>query len=310
MNRRDLLILGSTAIAWPQIVRAQQKTMRAIGFLSGTSSVRYAPFVAAFREALAEAGFVEGQKVTIEYRWADGVFDRLPEMAEDLVHRKVDLIVTSGGTLAAMAARGATDTIPTVFIAGDDSVATGLVASLARPGGRTGISFLVVDLNAKRLELLSELVPQAKTMGLLVNLGNSTKVQLIVLNTSAEGEIDAAFGTFGERHVKALLIGNDAFFNSQRERLIALAARYRIPASYEAGESVRAGGLMSYGANIQAMYRQLGIYTAKVLKGTKPADLPVEQPTKFEPAINLKTAKALGLIVPRSLLVAADEVTE
>jgi putative tryptophan/tyrosine transport system substrate-binding protein len=147
-------------------------------------------------------------------------------------------------------------------------------------------------------------------MGLLVNPGNSTKVQLIVLDASAEGEIDAAFGTFGERHVEALLIGNDAFFNSQRERLIALAARYRIPASYEAGESVRAGGLMSYGANIQAMYRQLGIYTAKVLKGTKPADLPVEQPTKFEPAINLKTAKALGLIVPRSLLVAADEVTE
>jgi putative tryptophan/tyrosine transport system substrate-binding protein len=166
VNRRDLLILGSTAIAWPQIVRAQQKTMPAIGFLSGTSSVRGAPFVAAFREALAEAGFVEGQKVTNEYRWADGVFDRSPEIAEDLVHRKVDLIVTSGGTLAAMAARGATDTIPTVFIAGDDPVAAGLVASLARPGGnRTGISFLVVDLNAKRLELLSELVRKPRRWG-------------------------------------------------------------------------------------------------------------------------------------------------
>ena len=237
------------------------------------------------------------------------------------------MLVTSGGTLSAIAAKKATDTIPIVFIAGDDPVAIGLVASLARPGGNcTGISFLVVDLNVKRLELLSELVPRAKTLGLLVNPSNSTvadrilrevnaaadktKLQLVVSQAATEDEIDAAFRIFVERHIEALLIGNDAFFNSQRERFIALTARYGIPASYEAGEAVKAGGLMSYGANIQAMYRQLGIYTGKVINGTRPADLPVQQPTKFELVINLKTAKALGLTVPQSLLARADEIIE
>ena len=327
MRRREVVTgLGVAALCLPIAARAQ-KTAPVIGFLSGTSPVRYAPFLTAFREALGEAGFIEGQNIAIEYRWAEGAFDRLPAMAEDLVNRKVNVIVTSGGTLAAAAAKKATDTIPTVFIAGDDPVANGLVASLARPGGnRTGISFLVVDLNAKRLELLSELVPQAKTVGLLVNPGNSTiaerivrevreaaakrSLQLVVLNAATEREIDAALASFQERGVAALLIGNDAFFNSQRERLIALAARYRLPASYEAGESVKAGGLMSYGANVRALYRQLGVYTGRVLKGAKPADLPVEQPTKFELVVNLRTARTLGLTVPPLLLAQADEAIE
>lgn len=328
MRRRNLIILVTAAATLrPLAGTAQQKAMPVIGFLSGTSAERYAPFLAAFREGLDEAGFVEGQNVAIEYRWAEGDFGRLPAMAGDLVRRKVDVIVTSGGTLAAEAAKQATDTIPTVFIAGDDPVASGLVASLARPGGnRTGISFLVVDLNVKRLELLSEMVPQAETIGLLVNPGNAAvaarivreveeaagkkKLKPTVLKATTEAEIEAAFATFVQRHIDGLLIGNDAFFNSQRERFVGLAARNRIPASYEAGESVRAGGLISYGANIPAMYHQLGVYTGKVLKGAKPADLPVMQPTKFELLINLNTAKALGLTVPPLLVARADEVIE
>ena len=327
MRRRDLLALAVATALRPLATAAQPQAIPVVGFLSGTSAVRYAPFVAAFRDGLAAAGFVEGRNVVIEYRWAEGAFQRLPEMAADLVQRKVDLLVTSGGVLSAMAAKKATDTIPTVFLAGDDPVAAGLVGSLAHPGGnRTGISFLVVDLNAKRLEFLTELVPRARTVGLLVNPGNAAiaerivrevgdaarkrMVQLIVLRAVSEGEIDSALAAFYKQQIEALLIGNDAFFNSQRERFIDLAARYRIPASYEAGESVKAGGLMSYGANIGAMYQQLGGYAGKVLKGAKPADLPVEQPTRFELVINLKTAKALGLSVPQSLLARADEVIE
>ena len=325
MRRREIIAGLALLFSWPA-ARARG-AMPAIGFLSGTSPVGYAPFLASFRDGLASAGFIEGQSVAIEYRWAEGQFSRLPAMAEDLVKRRVDLIVCSGGTVSALAAKAATDTVPTVFIAGDDPIAIGLIASLAHPGGnRTGISFLVVDLNAKRFELLLELVPQARKVGLLVNPANSTvagrivrevgeaadarKLQLVVLEASTEAEIDAALARFGERHIEALLLGNDAFFNSQRERFIALAAQFQIPTSYEAGESVRAGGLTSYGANVKAMYRQLGGYAGKVLKGAKPADLPVEQPTEFELVINLKTAKALGITVPQSLLARADEVIE
>jgi putative ABC transport system substrate-binding protein len=327
VRRRDLLgRLAGASVVWPLGAGAQQK-QPVIGFLSGTSAQRYAPFFAAFHAALAEGGFVEGKNIAIEYRWAEGAFDRLPAMAEDLVRRRVDVIVTSGGSVAALAAKNATDAIPTVFLAGDDPVAVGLVASLARPSGnRTGISFLVVQLNLKRLELLSELVPQAQTIGLLINPTNPTaagrivaqieaaasrkKIALPVLRASSDSEIDAALAAFAAQHVDALLIGNDPFFNAERERFIALAVRYRIPVSYEAAEAVRAGGLISYGASFPAIYRQLGLYTAKVLKGAKPAELPVEQPTKFELAINLKTATALGLTVPQSLLAGAGEVIE
>jgi putative ABC transport system substrate-binding protein len=327
VRRRHLIAVGGAAILWPFAGRAQQKTIPIIGFLSGTAPVTYAPFLAAFREGLKDQGYVEGQSVTVEYRWAEGVFDRLPALADDLVRRRVDLLVTSGSTLSALAAKKATDTIPTVFTAGDDPVATGLVASLARPGGnRTGISFLVVDLNAKRFELLSDLVPQAKTLALLVNpnyvgaadrivaqireAAQRKRVDLIVLNATGAAEIDAAFATLAERHAQAVLIGNDAFFNSERQRMIALAERYAVPASYESHEAVRAGGLISYGPSFLAIYRELGVYAGKVLKGAKPADLPVQQPTKFELAINLKTANALGLTVPPILLSQADEVIE
>jgi putative tryptophan/tyrosine transport system substrate-binding protein len=327
VRRREFIAkLGVAAAYLPAAARAEA-ALPVIGFLSGTSPVGYAPFAAAFREALAEAGIVEGRNVAIEYRWAEGVFDRLPALAEDLTRRKVDVLVTSGSTLAALAAKKATDTIPTVFITGDDPVAGGLVASLARPGGnRTGISFLVVDLNAKRFGLLCELVPQARRIGLIVNPLNAAVaarvlrdigaaaagkgIDLIALKAGSEAEIEAAFAALAKQHADALLIGNDAFFNSQRERFVALAAQGALPTCYESQEAVRGGGLIAYSASFTMMYRRLGEYTAKVLKGAKPADLPVQQPTKFELVINLKTAKALGLTVPPILLAQADEVIE
>jgi putative tryptophan/tyrosine transport system substrate-binding protein len=328
MRRRDFLSAAAAGtLVLASAARAQRGPIPVIGFLSGTSPVRYAPFLTAFRDGLREDGFVEGQNLAIEYRWADGAFDRLPTMAADLVRHRVDVIVTSGGTLAAVAAKNATDTIPTVFIAGDDPVALHLVRSLARPdGNRTGISFLVVELNTKRFELLCELLKQPKRMGLIVNPANPAVadrivrevdeaarrkgVQLTALKATSETEIDAAVGNLAQQHVEGLLIGNDAFFNSQRERFVGLTARFAIPASYESTEAVKAGGLTSYGADVRAMYRELGHYTAKVLNGIKPADLPVQQPTKFELAINLKTAAALGLTVPQLILQRADEVIE
>jgi putative tryptophan/tyrosine transport system substrate-binding protein len=326
MRRRELIAGLAAAAIWPLAAVAQPK-MPTIGFLSGTSPKGYAPFAAAFRESLAEAGFVEGRNLAIEYRWAEGVFDRLPAMAEQLVQRKVDVIVASGSTLAALAAKKATDEVPTVFIVGEDPVANGLVASLARPGGnRTGVSFLVVDLNAKRFELLCELMPQARRIGLIVNPRNQSAasrnrhdvqaaadrkgVQLLIVDASSEPEIEGAFDTLTRQHAEALLIGNDAYFNSQRERFVALAAQSRLPACYESREAVRAGGLISYSPSFTAMYRRLGSYAAKVLKGEKPADLPVEQPSKFELTVNLKTAALLGVSVPQLLLVQADEVIE
>ena len=287
--------------------------MPVIGFLGSGSPGPSAPFTAAFRQGLAETGFVEGQNVAIEYRWAEGHYDRLPALAAELVGRKVD-VIAAGGPPPALAAKGATSTIPIVFSSGDDPVATGLVASLARPGGNvTGISFLNVELHPKRLELLAEMAPQARVIALLVNPTNSNAervvqelqeaarakgVQLPILKASSESEIDAAFATLVQLHAAALVVSADPFFNSRREQLVALASRHAIPAIYGFREFAASGGLISYGASITAASRQVGTYAGKILKGAKPADLPVVQPTKFELVINLKTAKALGLTVP------------
>jgi putative tryptophan/tyrosine transport system substrate-binding protein len=327
MRRRELILgLAGAVGGLPLVARAQQKAMPVVGFLSGVSPGPYAPFVAAFRRGLSETGYVEGQNLAIEYRWAEGSYDRLPGMVADLVDRKVDVIATGGGTAAALAAKSATSTIPIVFAGGGDPVERGLVASLGRPGGNiTGITFLGVELLAKRLELLSELVPQARVIALLVNADSANTermvqdaqeaarakgVQLPILRAGTESEIDAAFTTLVQRQAGGLVVPNDAFFNSRREQLVTLASRHAIPAIYGFREFADSGGLISYGANIAAAYRQLGIYAGRILKGAKPADLPVQQPTTFELVINLKTAQALGLTVPPILLAQADEVIE
>jgi ABC-type uncharacterized transport system substrate-binding protein len=327
LNRRDLLILGAgTATAWPLIVRAQQKAMPVIGYLDAGSAGLRASLVAALRQGLSETGYVEGQNVTIEYRWAEGSYDRLPALAADLVGRKVDLIATGGGNVSALAAKNATSTIPIVFVSGGDPVEAGVVTSLARPGGNlTGFSILAGELRPKRIELLSELVPQARVVALLVNPTNlpnepgireaqeaarAKGVQLQILKASTESEIDAAFASLAQLHAGALVIGGEPFFASRRERLVALASRHAVPAIYDWREFVAAGGLISYGTSLPAVFRQAGIYAGKILKGAKAADLPVQQPTIFEMVINLKTANALGLTVPQSLLARADEVIE
>ncbi|HEY8872726.1 MAG TPA: ABC transporter substrate-binding protein [Stellaceae bacterium] len=327
MNRRDLIaLLGGAAIAWPLAVRAQQKAMPVIGYLSGTSPGPTAPFMAAFRQGLSETGYVEGQNLAIEYRWAEGSYDQLPALAADLVGRKVEVIVTGGGTPSTLAAKNATSTIPIVFASGDDPVAGGLVASLARPGANlTGISVLLIDLTPKLLELLSELVPRARVIALLVNPTNPQSeriikdvqaaarakgVQLSILKAGAESEIDAAFASLAQLQAGALVIGADAFFASRREQFVPLAARYAVPVIYPLREFVAPGGLISYGPSLTSVYRQVGTYAGKILKGAKPADLPVQQPTIFELVINLKTAKELGLSVPQALLARADEVIE
>jgi putative ABC transport system substrate-binding protein len=321
-RREFVLLLGGAATA-PYALRAEQKAPPVIGVLGIGSPGPVAPSVAAFHQGLGETGYIDGQNLAIEYRWAEGSPDRLPALAADLVGRKVNVIVTQGGTLPALAAKGATSTIPIVFTGGAP-VEQGLVASLARPGGNlTGFSFFLIELVPKRFELLSELVPEARVIALLVNpkspnswLGDvqqaaRTKgVQLPILKAATESEIDAAFASLVELHAGALLVGPDPFFNDRRERLVALASRHALATSYEWRESVAAGGLISYGSSLTATYRQVGIYAGRILKGAKPADLPVQQPTRFELVINLKTAKALGLTVPPSILARADEVIE
>jgi putative ABC transport system substrate-binding protein len=326
MRRREFLGVLGGAAAWPVAARAQQPAMPVIGFLSSTSSGPYAPFVAAFQQGLKETGFVTGQNVTIEYRWAEGQFDRLPELAADLVRRQVAIIAVGGGGVTALAARDATSTIPIVFAFGSDPVKLGLVASLNRPGGNiTGVSYLAVELGPKRLELLREMLPKAAAIGFLINPGSPNTAfdlpvveaaartlgqQLIIANASNDLEIDAAFETLMQQRADALVIQADPFLFSRRTHLAALALRDKIPTIYFERDFAAAGGLLSYGKDFVDANRQAGIYVGRILNGAKPADLPVLQPTRFQLLINLKTAKALGLTVPPTLLARADEVIE
>jgi len=306
----------------PLAAEAQRKAMPVIGYLH-FASPSLAPTPVVFRQGLSEVGYVEGQNVAIEYRWAEGRYDRLPALARDLVDRKVD-VIAAFGPQAAHAAKNATSTISIGFGVGTDPVADGLVASLAQPGGNlTGRSILAVELVPKRLELLAELVPQAKVVALLVNPNNSytepmirdvqeaaraKRVQLPILKAATESEIDAAFATLATLHADALVTGDDPFFVSRREQLVALASRHAVPAIYQFREFTAAGGLISYGPSLTEAFRRAAYYVARILKGAKPADLPVEQPTTFELVINLKTAQALGLTIPPRLLFQADEV--
>jgi putative ABC transport system substrate-binding protein len=325
MNRRELLVLVGSAMAVARPLLAQQRAMPVIGFLGSASPGRNPALVAAFHQGLSETGYVEGQNLAIEYRWAESHYDRLPTLAADLVARKVDLIAAFGGIPAALAAKGATSTIPIVFSVGDP-VDLGLAASLAQPGGNlTGVSTMVPEMTPKRLELLSEMVPQAGVIALLVNPHNSNTERIIgdmqkaartkgvrfhTLKAGSEGEIEAAFATLVQLHAGALVVGGDPFFGGRREQLVALASRHGVPAIYQWREFAEAGGLISYGPSLAASLREVGVYAGKILKGAKPADLPVQQPTTFELVVNLKTAKALGLTVPPSILARADEVIE
>lgn len=322
MRRREFLLLLAGATIAARALNAQ-KAMPVIGFLHGGSPGPYAPAVAAFHQGLSETGYLERQNLAIEYRWAEGHYDRLRALAADLIGRGVEVIAALGGTPSALAAKNATSTIPIVFSVGDP-VERGLVASLARPGGNlTGVGSL--NLAPKRLELLAELVPQTSVIALLVNPNNASAersiqdaqeaagakgVQLHTLKASTEGEIDAAFATLVQLHGGALIVPSDPFLNSRREQLVALAARQAVPAIYDWREYVVAGGLISYGPSLTGIYRQVGNYVGKILKGAKPAELPVEQPTRFELVVNLKTAKTLGLTVPQSIIARADEVIE
>jgi putative ABC transport system substrate-binding protein len=327
MRRRDFIVLMGGAASsplWPRAARAQQR-MPVVGYLGTASLEAEREFVAAFHRGLAETGYVEGRNVAVEYRWAESRNDRLPALAAELVRRQVAVIMT-GSTPGALAAKAATQTIPIVFGVGSNPVEIGLVASLNRPGGNlTGVSQLNVDLGAKRLELLHELVPAATQIAVLVNPTNPAGeallkeaqvaarvlgVRLSALNASSESEIEGAFAMLVGQRAGALLMQGDPVFIAQRDRIVALAARHAVPAIYQFREFAAAGGLMSYGASITDSYRLAGVYTGRILKGDKPADLPVQQATRFEMVFNLKTAKALGLTVPTSTLLRADEVIE
>jgi putative ABC transport system substrate-binding protein len=321
MDRRAFI--GSIAAGFlsaPFGARAQKSASPVIGFLGSSSPAPWASFVAAFRKGLNETGYVEGKNVAIEFRWAEGQYDRLPALASDLVRRQVAVIFAAGGGGGAQAAKAATSTIPIVFTAGE-VVASGLVASLSHPGGNvTGVNFFTTQLMPKRLQLLHELVPNATVVAFIANPGGISEsrarrlqetartfgLQLRLLRAANEQEIDAAFATFAQLRPGALLVDSDLFFNARREQFVALAARHAVPAIYDVRDYVVAGGLMSYGASIAEAYRQAGIYTGRILNGAKPADLPVLQSTTFELVINARTAKALGLTVPQSLLLRAE----
>jgi putative ABC transport system substrate-binding protein len=325
MRRREFITLLGGAAAWPLAARAQQPAMPVIGFLDIRSpDTMMEDRLRAFRQGLKDTGYVERENVAIEYRWAENQVDRLPELATELVRRQVAVFVTTGGPVAALAAKAATTTIPIVFIVGEDPVGLGLVASLARPGGNlTGINIFTIELAAKRLELLRELVPGAARMAVLVTAANAETtvrdaeaaaralgLQIQVFNVSTIREIDAAFATFARERPDALFVPGDPFLSGRRVQLAQLAAHHSIPAIYSTRDFVEAGGLMSYGPNIVDAFRQLGVYTGRILKGAKPADLPVVQPNKFELVINVGTARMLGLTVPPMLLARADEVIE
>ncbi len=327
LRRRDLIaLIGGVTIVLPFAVRAQHKATPVIGFLSTTLPDQAPPqLMSSFQLGLRETGYVEGQTVVIEFRWAGGHYDRMPALAADLVSRKVDLIVAFAPP-AALAAKNATSTIPIVFTVGTDPVAAGLVASLARPGGNlTGVSFIIDELIAKRFELLCDLVPLARTIALLVNptgpeaeitiraaqqAAHARGVRLLVLKAGTESEIDAAFASLVQQRASGLVIGGDPFFDPRRDQLVALAARDAVPAIYYFSVFVTSGGLISYGASLASLYHQVGTYAGRILKGEKPADLPVMRPTRFELVINLRTARALGLTIPQSILAGVDQVIE
>jgi putative ABC transport system substrate-binding protein len=327
VRRREFIaLLGGAAVAWPLVARAQQTAMPVVGYLSARNVETDVPMVAAFRQGLHDNGYVEGKNVAIEFRWGEGQYDRLPALAKELVRRHVDVIVTSGGEITALAAKAETAKIPIVFNVGNDPVRFGLVASLSRPGGNlTGVTSFGSKLGAKQLGFLRELVPTAKIVAVLMNPkepfseGFTSEVQnaasaigqqIIVLEASTERDIDSAFANLIKQRVGALVVASGPFFATRKDQLVALAAHHAVPAIYWRREVVEAGGLVSYGSTTIEGYRQMGDYTGHILKGEKPADLPVLQPTKFELVINLKTAKELGITVPNSMQLLADEVIE
>ena len=326
-TRRKFITLLGGAGTWPLAARAQQAAMPLIAFIDATSAVASARWTAAFRNGLNETGYTEGRNVAVEYHWLEGRYDRLPALLAELVGRRVAVIATPGSTPAALAAKAATTTIPIVFGVAEDPVKLGLVANLARPGGNaTGVNFFVSEVVRKRLGLLRDLIPRAVRIAVMINSGNAATaeatlrevqnaadalgLQIHVVNASTSDEINAAFAAISHERVEALFLGPDAFFNSRRVQLVTLSALDRIPTAYSTRDYVEVGGLMSYGTNITDSFSQAGVYVGKILNGTKPAELPVIQSTKFEFVINLQTAKALGLDVPSGLLLAADEVIE
>jgi putative ABC transport system substrate-binding protein len=328
MQRRGFITgfgaVASTGILWPLTARAQQPAMPVIGFLHSGSQAPYADLVSAFRKGLGETGFDEGRNVVIEYRWADGNYDRLPGLVKDLISRHVAVLYTAGGSVAALAAKDATHGVPLVFLMGSDPVKVGIVSSLNRPGGNaTGVTLVTADLEAKRLELLRQLLPSLAVVLALINPSNPNAedvtgylqaaakalgVEARLLHATSEAQLDGVLGNLPK--ADAILVGNDPFFTSQRAKIVAAVARHSLPAIYQSREFPASGGLASYGSNLADMYRKSGTYVGQVLKGTKPSDLPVQLPTTFELVINLKTAKALGLELPPALLARADEVIE